>query len=66
MTNETQKSTRIDWNQRILYLLRRADSRQLREIYYIISGYLSAACPPPPLPRTPPAGDGGAEDRAVQ
>lgn len=64
MTIGTQKTTRNDWTRRIIILLRRADARQLREIYYIISGYLSA-CLPPFVP-FPPEPEGGAEDRVAQ
>ena len=63
MTIGTQKTTRNDWTRRIIILLRRADARQLREIYYINSGYLSAVCPPPPMACTPPLSDGGAADQ---
>ena len=66
MTIGTQKTTRNDWIRRIIILLRRADARQLREIYYIISGYLSAFCPPPPMACTPPLPDGGAADQIAQ
>lgn len=66
MTIGTQKTTRNDWTRRIIILLRRADARQLREIYYIISGYLSAFCPPPPMACTPPLSDGGAADQLAQ
>lgn len=66
MTIGTQRTTRNDWTRRIIILLRRADARQLREIYYIISGYLSAFCPPPPMACTPPLSDGGAADHVVQ
>lgn len=64
MTIGTQKATRNDWTRRIIILLRRADTRQLREIYYIISGYLSAFLPPS-VP-CPPEPEGGAEDRVAQ
>lgn len=64
MTIGTQKTTRNDWTRRIIILLRRADARQLREIYYIISGYLSAFLPP--FVPFPPEPEGGAEDRVVQ
>lgn len=64
MTIGTQKTTRNDWTRRIIILLRRADTRQLREIYYIISGYLSAFLPP--FVPFPPEPEGGAEDRVAQ
>ena len=64
MTIGTQKTTRNDWTRRIIILLRRADARQLREIYYIISGYLSAVLPP--FVPFPPEPEGGAEDRVAQ
>lgn len=64
MTIGTQKATRNDWTRRIIILLRRADARQLREIYYIISGYLSAFFPP--FVPFPPDPEGGAEDRVAQ
>lgn len=64
MTIGTQKATRNDWTRRIIILLRRADTRQLREIYYIISGYLSAFLPP--FVPFPPEPEGGAEDRVAQ
>lgn len=64
MTIGTQKTTKNDWTRRIIILLRRADARQLREIYYIISGYLSAFLPP--FVPFPPEPEGGAENRVVQ
>ena len=64
MTIGTQKTTKNDWTRRIIILLRRADARQLREIYYIISGYLSAFLPP--FVPFPPEPEGGAEDRVAQ
>ena len=64
MTIGTQKTTINDWTRRIIILLRRADTRQLREIYYIISGYLSAFLPP--FVPFPPEPEGGAEDRVAQ
>ena len=64
MTSKTTNTTKADWTKRIVFLLRRADTRQLREIYYIISGYLSAFLPP--FVSFPPEPEGGAEDRVVQ
>ena len=66
MTIGTQKTTRNDWTRRIIILLRRADTRQLREIYYIISGYLTASCPLPTMVCTPPLSNGGAADQVAQ
>ena len=44
MTNKSLQSTRIDWIRRIVVLLRRADARQLRDIYFLVQGYLGPRC----------------------
>lgn len=57
MTNKNLQSTKIDWIRRIVVLLRSADARQLRDIYFLIKGYLGS--------RFPGTGSAGAEgDRA--
>lgn len=57
MTNKGLHSTKIDWIRRIVVLLRGADARQLRDIYYMVRGYLG--------PRFPGTGSAGPEgDRA--
>lgn len=59
MTNRRMESTKIDWIRRIVVLLRGASSRQLRDIYFLVKGYLG-----PDFLRTD-AGEGGAEGRAM-
>lgn len=54
MTNRSLQSTKIDWIRRIVVLLRGADARQLRDIYFLVKGYLG--------PRVPGAGSTGPED----
>ena len=57
MTNKGLHSTKIDWIRRIVVLLRGADARQLRDIYYMVRGCLG--------PRFPGTGSAGPEgDRA--
>lgn len=43
MTNITGQSAKENWICRILVLLRRGEVWQLREIYYMIVGYLNAS-----------------------
>lgn len=45
MTSKSLQSTRIDWIRRIVVLLRRADARQLRDIYFLVQGYLGPSFP---------------------
>lgn len=45
MTNKSLKSTKIDWTRRIVVLLRGADARQLRDIYFLVKGYLGPRFP---------------------
>ena len=40
MTNRRMESTKIDWIRRIVVLLRGASTRQLRDIYFLVKGYL--------------------------
>lgn len=40
MTNRRMESTKIDWIRRIVVLLRGANTRQLRDIYFLVKGYL--------------------------
>ena len=40
MTNRRMESTKIDWIRRIGVLLRGANPRQLRDIYFLVKGYL--------------------------
>ena len=58
MTNKSLQSTKIDWIRRIVVLLRRADARQLREIYFLVQGYLG--------PRVPGTGSAGPEEARVR
>lgn len=55
MTNRCMESTKIDWIRRIVVLLRGASSRQLRDIYFLVKGYLG------PDFRVEDAGEGGQE-----
>lgn len=45
MTNKSLQSTKIDWIRRIVVLLRGADARQLRDIYFLVKGYLGPCFP---------------------
>lgn len=57
MTDKSLQSTKIDWIRRIVVLLWSADTRQLRDIYFLVRGYLG--------PRFPGTGSAGSEgDRA--
>lgn len=58
MTNKSSQSTKIDWIRRIVVLLRRADARQLRDVYFLVQGYLG--------PRFPGAGSAGPEEDRVR
>ena len=58
MINKSLQSTKNDWIRRIVVLLRRADARQLRDIYYMIKGYLG--------PCFPGTGSAGPEEDRVQ
>nr|DAI87734.1 MAG TPA: hypothetical protein [Caudoviricetes sp.] len=58
MTSKSLQSTKIDWIRRIVVLLRRADARQLRDIYFLVQGYLG--------PRFPGTGSAGPEEARVR
>lgn len=53
MTDKSLQSTKIEWIRRIVVLLRSADTRQLRDIYFLVKGYLG--------PRFPGTGSAGPE-----
>lgn len=54
MTNRGLQSTKNDWIRRIVVLLRGADAKQLRDIYFLIKGYLG--------PHFPGTGSAGPEE----
>lgn len=58
MTSKSLQSTKIDWIRRIVVLLRRADARQLRDIYFLVQGYLG--------PHFPGTGSAGPEEARVR
>lgn len=43
MGRKSAETARNSWIQRILVLLRGAEVWQLREVYYMVAGYLSAS-----------------------
>lgn len=55
MTDKSLQSIKIDWIRRIVVLLWSADTRQLRDIYFLVKGYLG-----PRFPGTGSAGTGSA------
>lgn len=58
MINKSLQSTKNDWIRRIVVLLRRADARQLRDIYFLVKGYLG--------PCFPGTGSAGPEEARVR
>lgn len=58
MTNRGLQSAKSDWIRRIVVLLRGADARQLRDIYFLVKGYLG--------PRFPEIVSAGPEENSVQ
>lgn len=47
MTDKSLQSTKIDWIRRIVVLLWSVDTRQLRDIYFLVKGYLGPRFPGP-------------------
>lgn len=47
MTSGMGKLTKTDWIRRTVALMQQADARQMRDIYYLVLGYLGPRFPVP-------------------